>query len=269
MTQCSQSLLIFLDSTSDGRCTEYLKLVEFLATFGISVQSTTDKGETLSFKNGRLHMGHDQVNFTLNWAKDYDRHLKKKYSITKEPLAKSLGLKGNVDLEVVDCTLGTGKDSILMLSFGIKVRAFERNKYVFAMAADAYLNALTDEGYAHIFKESFSIFFGQATLSKEVDCEVAYYDPMYPTKKKKALARKEMQVFKKIVGADLDEDETFLNEFIDDTTKEIFQKSSCDCDICKNINHINDTWNEWVPKTKLEHILKKNINNIIEKNNII
>lgn len=39
----------------------------------------------------------------------------------------------------------------------------------------------------------------------------------------------------------------------------IFTKSDCNCDICFNINDINKKWCNWIPKTPIEEIFKKNI----------
>ena len=60
-----------------------------------------------------------------------------------------------------------------------------------------------------------------------------------------------------------DEDED--NNIIENEKKEEFKKSTCKCEICENMNIINQNWNNWTPSTKLEEILKKNIDIMIKK----
>ena len=38
--------------------------------------------------------------------------------------------------------------------------------------------------------------------------------------------------------------------------KEGYCKSNCECDICRKMNYIDQTWDYWQPKTNLEKILK-------------
>ena len=54
-----------------------------------------------------------------------------------------------------------------------------------------------------------------------------YYDPMYPSKKKSALPRKEMRIFKEIVGEDRDSD-LFFNWAIKTATDRVVIKRPLD-----------------------------------------
>ncbi|MGI4992756.1 class I SAM-dependent methyltransferase [Halobacteriovorax sp. GFR7] len=150
----------------------------------------------------------------LDWAGDLQTHLKRNYAVTKEPLFRALKLKGG-DIEhnkVVDATLGTGKDACLLLSFGCQLECFERNPYVFALAFWAYQKAICceNEKIRLIFKNHMNIHFGQAAIEEvPVAFERCFYDPMYEitkSKAKSALSRKEMEVFKDLVGKDVDQD---------------------------------------------------------------
>ena len=47
-----------------------------------------------------------------------------------------------------------------------------------------------------------------------------------------------------------EEDENLISE-----ETEEFVESTCDCDICKQINKYNDTWKDWKPTNKIEEIL--------------
>lgn len=133
-------------------------------------------------------------------------HSSKKYSNSKEPLAKALGIKKPGLTHVWDLTCGSGKDSILLLKFGAKVTAFERNPSIAALLLLAE---------AEFDSDSLNILYGEASSYVKLLAlnppDVLYYDPMYPEegKKKSALPRKEMQVFRELVGKDSDEEEVF------------------------------------------------------------
>lgn len=139
----------------------------------------------------------DHGDLFFDFREQLEYHRKKNYSLNKEPLAKSLGLTTKRDRIVWDVTCGTGKDALLIYSFGAKVVAFERHPIIYFLLLDA--------------KERFSVniqfIYGDSSkldLNSLERPETIYYDPMYPEKKKSALPRKEMQIFKEIVGADLD-----------------------------------------------------------------
>jgi 16S rRNA (guanine1516-N2)-methyltransferase len=162
----------------------------------------------LVYKSGELfYRSVDRGDILFNFNELWASHNNKKYSIQKEPLAKALGIKGREKTHVWDLTCGSGKDSILLLKFGAKVTAFERNPSV------AALLLLAKKSFS---SNSFNIHFGSGPAHKELletsPPDVLYYDPMYPEtgKKKSALPRKEMQVFRDLVGKDLDEEEIYL-----------------------------------------------------------
>ena len=50
------------------------------------------------------------------------------------------------------------------------------------------------------------------------------------------------------------EDENLL-----DDTNIIFTYSECKCDLCININKIEEKWEEWIPKNDIEIILQRAI----------
>lgn len=148
------------------------------------------ENDLLKFHSSELGV----MSFDFKEYKDY--HNKCNYSISKEPLAKALAIKGNDKSRVIwDTTCGTGKDSVLIQHFGAKVVAFERNVAVYLLLKDAQRH----------FDLGIDLFFGDARSFENLERpDVIYYDPMYPSKKKSALARKEMRIFKEIVGDDPD-----------------------------------------------------------------
>lgn len=124
-----------------------------------------------------------------------------KQRVAKGPLAKALSLGAKPwEKTVVDCTLGTGKDACLILSWGAKVVGYERHPLVYALVKDAHLRMKSE------LKKHLEVRWG-SFLEAPVKADVLYFDPMYPQKsgpKKSALPRKEMQVFREFVGMDED-----------------------------------------------------------------
>ncbi|MCK5884310.1 MAG: class I SAM-dependent methyltransferase [Bacteriovoracaceae bacterium] len=166
-------------------------------------------GEMLHFVDGVLFYGPiggrkaDLVSFDL--CKEWNSHQGKNYSLKKEPLARALGVKGDGSITVVDATCGTGKDSILLLKFGARVIAHERNPIIGALFFDALKRAeKNNDKFSELLKDRFQFSFGDSSLESCLECDAIYIDPMYPHKKKKALPRKEMQIFRAVVGSDLD-----------------------------------------------------------------
>lgn len=155
----------------------------------------------LSFKTKSHH-------YSFDWIKEYKTHIKKNYSLNKEPLARALGIKKSLTKHICDSSGGTGKDAILIYSFGSSVTIFERNPIVFCLLADAYLRFSRDLKSIDEEDDKPKIYlsFGQIEGITELNnFDAIYFDPMYPEKKKKsAKARKEMELFKEIVGVDED-----------------------------------------------------------------
>ncbi|OIQ17504.1 MAG: hypothetical protein BM556_11920 [Bacteriovorax sp. MedPE-SWde] len=210
MTQCLLEIFIhteehFLDDSA------LAELIELAKASNIKLTPCDKKESILSF-DGEVKMTSDSGSFSLDWVDQLRRHMKKNYSLKSEPLAKALGVTNKQkDFKVIDCTFGTGKDAILLLSFGVEIIGMERNPHVFILALDSYRKACLDEEYSELFKSGLSLRFGMAIDEEFQSGEemIAYFDPMYPVKKKKALPRKEMQVFKEVVGSDNDIDEVF------------------------------------------------------------
>ncbi|WP_127716237.1 class I SAM-dependent methyltransferase [Halobacteriovorax sp. HLS] len=178
-----------------------------LRTYFDIEQSSQNCVEGLLYRDNELYYRSKErgdIQFNLNelWAS----HQNKKYSINREPLAKSLGIKGQGMTHVWDLTCGSAKDSILILKFGARVTAFERNPSVAALLLSA-----REKFNSNSFQINFGSALDYAELLKNDPPDVLYYDPMYPEegKKKSALPRKEMQVFRELVGNDLDEEEVF------------------------------------------------------------
>lgn len=121
---------------------------------------------------------------------------KVKSSLAKEPLARALG-SGAKGLKLLDLSAGLGVDAVFLSQLGFKVIALERNPLVYmALKIASELNPQVE----FIFAEAHRYL--QAVVPEQFD--VAYFDPMFPEKKKSALPKQEMVFFKNLVGADED-----------------------------------------------------------------
>ena len=126
---------------------------------------------------------------------DYHKKFFFKNSIYKEPLARALGLKKGVAKPIVlDATAGMLVDSLLIHSFGCKVIAYERNP----VAAILGINAIEIGNVDILIKHD-------SALNSKENIDLIYFDPMYGDEKNtKTLPKKEMRIFREVVGADSD-----------------------------------------------------------------
>ena len=181
--------------------------IDYLSQFfNVEHESGSDTSG-LHFINGNLlYKSLDRGEIDFNFNDLWQLQVNKRYMLNKEPLAKALGIKGGGESHIWDITCGSGKDSILLLKFGAKVTAFERNPSVAALLLLAKRDFNSD---------SLQVLFGEAhdygDLLGSNTPSAIYYDPMYPEegKKKSALPRKEMQVFRELVGKDTDEEDVY------------------------------------------------------------
>ena len=163
----------------------------------------------LFFSEEKLNFHSAELGFmSFDFKETFSYHQRQNYALSREPLAKALGIKGAERPSVWDATCGTGKDSLLIHYFGAKLTAFERHPAIYLLLLDA--NRRFELDFGIVFADASQLYQNIEPDSKP---DVIYYDPMYPEKsgsKKSALPRKEMRIFKEVVGEDFDSSE-FLN----------------------------------------------------------
>lgn len=138
----------------------------------------------------------DGRKFKIDFLGDHLNYDKVKSSVNKEPLAKALG-SGNKGYRLLDLSAGLGVDSVFLQQLGFKVTAVERNPLIY-MALKIASEHLPEIEIIY----SDSIQFLDSLTPEQFD--VAYFDPMFPDKKKSALPKQEMVFFKNLVGHDED-----------------------------------------------------------------
>ncbi len=123
-----------------------------------------------------------------------------------EMIAKAVGLKGEVKLlRILDATAGLGRDAFVLAALGCHIDLYERHPVVHLLLKDGIQRAL-ESGHDETVEvvSRMTLHFGTADWTSEVD--VVYLDPMFPERQKSSLVKKEMRVFKDLVGDDSDSD---------------------------------------------------------------
>ncbi len=122
-------------------------------------------------------------------------------------IAKAVGLLPGVRPSVVDATAGLGRDAFVLAQLGCPVTLIERNPLIAALLEDGLQRAAQDAEVATIVGR-MRLLCGDAIVRlnawpDEVP-QVVYLDPMFPHRDKSALVKKEMRLFRPVVGDDGD-----------------------------------------------------------------
>jgi 16S rRNA (guanine1516-N2)-methyltransferase len=129
-----------------------------------------------------------------------------------EAVARAIGLKKGATPSVLDATAGLGRDAFLFAWLGCEVLAIERNPQIHALLEDALERALADpsvaekiQGRLHLLRaEAIAVLEQLASGPDLARPEVVYLDPMHPERKSAGTVRKEMRMFRSLVGEDAD-----------------------------------------------------------------
>lgn len=139
-----------------------------------------------------------EIDFDKNHL-DYER---KGHRGKNELIAKALGVaKGH--RRILDLSVGLAVDSVFLTQLGFEVIGVERSPVLFALLQEAF--AKTQKTYLHSYRlyHADSLQFLREQRG-QLAVDAIYFDPMYPHKKKSALPKQEMVVFRDLVGHDDD-----------------------------------------------------------------
>lgn len=130
----------------------------------------------------------------------------KKSSLQKELLARAIGVKGPYRPRVLDLTAGMLGDTLLLLSFGCEVWASERHPVIRFLIESAVKNA------QHPRMKNFHFLGSDAenVLDSKLPVDVYFFDPMFEDANEKTSPKKEMRIFRNLVGPDQDAESVFL-----------------------------------------------------------
>lgn len=123
-------------------------------------------------------------------------------------IAKAVGIQPGVRPRVLDATAGLGKDSFVLATLGCELTLLERSNIIHALLEDGLERGLLDAETAPICQrmtllqgDALNLMAGRL---KDNPPQVVYLDPMFPHTDKSAQVKKEMRLFRQIVGDDQD-----------------------------------------------------------------
>lgn len=138
----------------------------------------------------------------IDFDKNHLEYERKGHRGKNELIAKALGVaKGHQ--RILDLSVGLAVDSVFLTQLGFQVTGVERSPVLYALLQEAF--ARTKKEYL----KSYTLYFADSLqFLKEkkgaLSIDAIYFDPMYPHKKKSALPKQEMVVFRDLVGHDDD-----------------------------------------------------------------
>ncbi len=127
----------------------------------------------------------------------------------RQPLGRAVGLAGGTPT-VIDATAGLGRDAFRLACWGCTVTALERSPVVAALLSDGLRRARQVPMLEEIIVERLKLIVGDAremldAIDGDAAPDVVYLDPMYqPSARNAALVKKEMRIFRRLVGDDRD-----------------------------------------------------------------
>ena len=120
-------------------------------------------------------------------------------------IAKAVGLQKLKEPHVLDATAGLGGDAFVLASLGCRMTLLERSPIVHALLEDGLKRA----GGAEVADITARMELINADAIEYIENiqeqpDIIYLDPMFPQRTKSAAVKKEMRIFKDIVGKDED-----------------------------------------------------------------
>ena len=193
-------------------------------------KSIEKKGYKLGFENNALQLISLQQKFSplcIDFSSGKNRHRRLFGGGVNQPLSKAVGVKKLHKPDVLDLTAGLGRDAFVLANMGCKVTMLERSDVISALLADALKRASQDQAITAAVKNMTLVNVDSmqylANLQPEQFPAVIYLDPMYPHREKSALVKKEMRIFRDLVGDDQDSS-LLLNEALQHALKRIVVK---------------------------------------------
>lgn len=122
-------------------------------------------------------------------------------------IAKAVGIQPGIRPVILDATAGLGRDAFVLAQLGCTVTLIERQALVGALLADGLRRGRLDPEVGTIMQR-MHLRLGNAIEQMAAwtgePPQVIYLDPMFPHREKSSLVKKEMRVFRPLVGDDDD-----------------------------------------------------------------
>lgn len=122
-------------------------------------------------------------------------------------IAKAVGVQPGVRPRVLDATAGLGRDAFVLACLGCETTLIERQPLIAALLEDGLERAARDVEVGPIVSRMRLLQGDAIELMRRWQGEppqVIYLDPMFPHRDKSALVKKEMRLFRPLVGDDMD-----------------------------------------------------------------
>lgn len=180
-----------------------------IATTGVLLRQTPERLELHELNNPK------QAAIYVDFAAGKAAHRRKFGGGRGQTLARALGLKAGKTPKILDATAGMGQDGFVLASLGAEVTMLERHPVVAALLNDGVRRAQqsVDPELAtialrlRVVNQDARTYLSAAQPSY---FDAVYLDPMYPHSTKASLPKKEMRLFRDLVGADEDAAEVVL-----------------------------------------------------------
>jgi len=198
---------ILIDSTDEQR-----HLIGQQIASSLNLPIVTAQANSMSLVIKDRHIEIDAPEFgspiTIDFISGKNAHRRKFGGGRGQPLAKALGIKSGQTPKVIDATAGYGRDAFVIANLGCPVTLIERQGLLWALLNDAIQNAQHHQETTEI-AERMSVIHASSidyltTLETQDWPDVIYMDPMYPSRDKSALVKKDMQLLHQLVGPDTD-----------------------------------------------------------------
>jgi len=148
--------------------------------------------------------------FCIDFVEGKNRHRRLFGGGKGQPLTRAVGMKGGIVPSVLDVTAGMGRDAFVLATLGCAVTMLERSPVIFRLLENALQRAAVNAEVADIAARIILHHAESLEYLQSIDDsnkpDVIYIDPMYPQRNKSALVKKEMRIFRSLVGEDLDSD---------------------------------------------------------------
>lgn len=122
-------------------------------------------------------------------------------------IAKAVGIAPGIRPRILEATAGLGRDGFVLASLGCELTLIERQPVIAALLADGLARAERDAETAAIVARMRLLEGDAIALMRDWQDEppeVVHLDPMFPHRDKSALVKKEMRLFRPLVGDDQD-----------------------------------------------------------------
>ena len=180
----------------------------------VSNRSTPNMKYSLQMTNQQLQLidqdKPDMAPVVIDFVSGKTAYRRKYGHAGGEAISKAVGIKKGYRPNIVDATVGLGRDAFVLATMGCRVHMIERSDVIAKLLEDGLRRAEQDEKIGTMIKENLSLTCGdsrQELLHTPFEPEVIYLDPMFPHKEKSALVKKEMRMLQDVVGPDDDADE--------------------------------------------------------------